>query len=127
MNWKALFLNSQSNPGLVAVSGDFSEDEFRTPSDTSETSETSENCISVASVSTSTLTSINSSETTNSNSISSLKLKVSSQTLSWQRNWLLIPACSLIFLTVLPFLQGCLYTIGYRLGRKTLKLIINKT
>lgn len=134
MNWKSLFFNSQSNPGL-AVSGDFSdeEEEFRITEE--------DQIISSTSIITSCPISSESNPSScpsSSSTSSKLKMKLKSTSpsppppqtlklkLSWQRTWLLIPTYSLIFLTVLPFVQGCLYTIGYRLGRKTLKFIINK-
>lgn len=131
MNWKSLFFNSQSNPGL-AVSGDLSdeEEEFRIDDDVISTtsiikinSNSSESVsVSVSSESEMEISYISSSVSLKMNSLpqnNNLKL-------SWQRSWFLIPSYSLIFLTVLPFVQGCLYTIGHRLGKKTLKFIFNK-
>jgi len=45
--------------------------------------------------------------------------------LSWQRRCLLLPSYTLIFMALLPFLQGCLYTVGYRVGKRVLKIVIN--
>lgn len=47
--------------------------------------------------------------------------------LSWQRRYLLLPSYTLIFMAVLPFIQGCLYTVGYRVGRRVLKIVINSS
>lgn len=47
--------------------------------------------------------------------------------LSWQRRYLLLPSYTLIFMAVLPFIQGCLYTVGYRVGKRVLKIVINSS
>lgn len=38
--------------------------------------------------------------------------------LCWWRRWIQIPSLAVVALAVLPFVQGCLYTIGYRYGRR---------
>lgn len=135
MNWKSLFFNSQSNPGL-AVSGDLSdeEEEFRIDDDDDDDVISTTSIIKINSNSSESVSLSASSESEMERSYisSSVSLKMNSLLqnnnlkLSWQRSWFLIPSYSLIFLTVLPFVQGCLYTIGHRLGKKTLKFIFNK-
>ena len=44
--------------------------------------------------------------------------------LSWQRRYFLLPSFTLIFVAVLPFIQGCLYTVGYRVGKRVLKIVL---
>ena len=136
MNWKSLFFNSQSNPGL-AVSGDLSDEEGFKSDNERDNRDKRDNRDNRVISSTSIINSdSNCSESYISSSISSsISSKIINSSpqndnlkfsLSWQRSWLLIPSYSLIFLTVLPFVQGCLYTIGHRLGKKTLKFIFNK-
>lgn len=43
------------------------------------------------------------------------------------KRWIVLPACTLTFMVVLPFINGCLYTIGYRIGKLVLKMILNKS
>lgn len=38
--------------------------------------------------------------------------------LNWWRRYIQIPSLAIVALAVLPFVQGCLYTIGYRYGRR---------
>lgn len=69
-----------------------------------------------------------------SRTVSSLSLNLSHPnsssnfyTLPFLKRWLVLPACTLTFMVVLPFINGCLYTIGYRIGKRVLKIILNKS
>ena len=44
--------------------------------------------------------------------------------LSWARRYILLPSFTFIFMAVLPFIQGCLYTVGYRIGKRVLKIVL---
>lgn len=44
--------------------------------------------------------------------------------LSWPRRFFQVPVLAVITLGVLPFIQGCLYTIGYRYGRRLIQQYI---
>ena len=64
-----------------------------------------------------------------SQSVSSLSLILSPHpvyTLSPLQKWLLLPSYTVTFLAILPFINGCLYTVGYRIGRRVLKSLLNK-
>lgn len=41
--------------------------------------------------------------------------------LAWPRRLIQLPLLALVSLGFLPFLQGCLYTIGYRIGRRMIQ------
>ena len=136
MNWK-LLSQSQSEPCLAFsedFSGDSQDDNLNLGMDENQNQQSFTQKYFLSSTTTATTTSddrIISSST--SSSVSSLKLSFSSHpslpkslNLSWQRKWLLIPGYTVIFMAVLPFVQGCLYTIGYRAGKTTLKFILNK-
>ena len=51
---------------------------------------------------------------------------LTSPRLSWQRRYLLLPSYAVIFMAILPFIQGCLYTVGYRVGKRVLKIVFNQ-
>ena len=53
-----------------------------------------------------------------------LSLNLTYPQLKWHHKYLLIPSYTLIFVALLPFIQGCMYTIGYRIGKRTLNYVL---
>lgn len=68
----------------------------------------------------------NSASINTSNSVSSLNPIPTVLPLSPYRKYLLIPTCTIVFMAVLPFLQGCMYTFGYRMGKRVLGVILTR-
>ncbi len=68
----------------------------------------------------------NSTSINTSNSVSSLTPIPTVLPLSPYRKYLLIPTCTVVFMAVLPFLQGCMYTFGYRMGKRILGVILTR-
>lgn len=118
---------SQSTPSL-AISGDFSDDFI-------EDIISSENEYETCTCTTTASTSISESEskttltpsTSASTSSSHVNLNnTNTNTNSLMFKYFYLPSCSIIFLALLPFVNGCLWTVGHRMGRHLIKELIFK-
>lgn len=123
MNWILAHSHSQSE-NCLAVSGDFSSDhESASEQFDNDSGEISSSPLDKKHLSAS-------SSSTKSQTVSSLRVNfnplATHYTLSPLRRWLLVPSYTLLFMVVLPFINGSLYTIGYRIGKRALKAVLNK-
>lgn len=144
MNWMMRMASQSQSENCLAVSGDFSDHEVDGSGQGSENYNDLEvellnyeqeskidfikHRLSSSSSSASPLRNAASSK---SRTVSSLSLNLNPQitslyTLSPLKRWLILPSCTLTFMVILPFINGCLYTLGYRIGKRLLQIILNK-
>ena len=141
MNWMMRMASQSQSENCLAVSGDFSDHEeedgvggndlevellineqetkidfikHRLSSSSSSTSPPSTTAPSKSRTASSLSLNLNLPQTTDLYNLSPLN------------RWLILPSCTLTFMVILPFINGCLYTVGYRIGKRLLKIILNK-
>lgn len=141
MNWMIRMTEQSQSENCLAVSGDFSGNDSVCGNDLEVESLIEEEQFikqrlsSSASSASSSVSTTATAASLKSRTVSSLSLNLSHPnsfssnfyTLPFLKRWLVLPACTLTFMVVLPFINGCLYTIGYRIGKRVLKIILNKS
>jgi hypothetical protein len=132
MNWMMKMTSQSQSDNFLAVSGDFSDDNSNEDLLLNEEQQEMfiKRRLSSSSASTPSSTSLK------SRTISSLSLNLNQNshpqttcfyTLSPLKRWLVLPSCTLTFMIILPFINGCLYTVGYTIGKFILKMVLNKS